>query len=437
MNKIKFITTLTYVFVFYSIGFSQALFTDSGQKLGEFSCWSVSLQDLDGDNDLDACIDGHFWINNGNGVFSKNGKFIGSNITVFDDLNGDNFIDAICDSNIFINDRNWNFVKQNQTFGKNVMGAYLLDLDNDNDLDAISYTENSDLIWYNDGLGHFTNSCKHLGGWSQCKYEASDVNGDGFIDIVVAIPHTPYPEMNSNINDKIWLGDGLGNFTEKVLPSVSFETRSIILKDFNGDGKLDLLMAKGHVISINWCKILFNDGLGNYTDSGQKLNLGYNSPDAKVKDLDGDGDLDIFFANGMPDDYGQPNTIWLNDGTGHFTDSGVRLGNINSAVVALGDIDNDNDIDALVANVNIRTNSSFTNVYLNTTTQSDVIENKEMEKSFRLNQNYPNPFNPSTNIKYSLSKPSQIKLSIYNMLGQKIKTLKNSFQNTGEYTFTW
>ncbi|MFH0735845.1 MAG: FlgD immunoglobulin-like domain containing protein, partial [bacterium] len=29
------------------------------------------------------------------------------------------------------------------------------------------------------------------------------------------------------------------------------------------------------------------------------------------------------------------------------------------------------------------------------------------------------------------------KLSIYNMLGQKIKTLKNSFQNTGEYTFTW
>ena len=56
---------------------------------------------------------------------------------------------------------------------------------------------------------------------------------------------------------------------------------------------------------------------------------------------------------------------------------------------------------------------------------------------FRLNQNYPNPFNPSTTIRYSLSKPSQVKLAIYDLLGQKIRTLKDSFQRAGDYSLVW
>ena len=39
-------------------------------------------------------------------------------------------------------------------------------------------------------------------------------------------------------------------------------------------------------------------------------------------DVDGDGDLDLVFAN----DAAEPNTVWLNDGTGAFTDSGQALG---------------------------------------------------------------------------------------------------------------
>ena len=56
---------------------------------------------------------------------------------------------------------------------------------------------------------------------------------------------------------------------------------------------------------------------------------------------------------------------------------------------------------------------------------------------FELNQNYPNPFNPTTTINYSISKLSKVQLNIYNVLGQKIKTLVNSFQNPGEYSFLW
>jgi hypothetical protein len=52
-------------------------------------------------------------------------------------------------------------------------------------------------------------------------------------------------------------------------------------------------------------------------------------------------------------------------------------------------------------------------------------------------QNYPNPFNPSTKITYTLDKPSQVKLTIYDLLGKEIRALQNSFQHAGEYSLVW
>ena len=56
--------------------------------------------------------------------------------------------------------------------------------------------------------------------------------------------------------------------------------------------------------------------------------------------------------------------------------------------------------------------------------------------SFHLLQNYPNPFGPSTVIGYELSKPSHIRIEIYNALGQKIKTLVDGFENISSHV-TW
>ena len=61
----------------------------------------------------------------------------------------------------------------------------------------------------------------------------------------------------------------------------------------------------------------------------------------------------------------------------------------------------------------------------------------QLPQGFELQQNYPNPFNPSTTIQYSLAKSSFIKLNIYNLLGQKIRTLQNSFQTAGEHSLVW
>ncbi len=55
-------------------------------------------------------------------------------------------------------------------------------------------------------------------------------------------------------------------------------------------------------------------------------------------------------------------------------------------------------------------------------------------KKFELLQNYPNPFNPTTKIKYQLAEASNVKLTIYNSLGEKIKTLVNQKQEAGIYS---
>ena len=61
----------------------------------------------------------------------------------------------------------------------------------------------------------------------------------------------------------------------------------------------------------------------------------------------------------------------------------------------------------------------------------------ELPKQFTLFQNYPNPFNPTTQIRYGLPKASNVKIDIYNMLGQRVMTLVNEHQSAGYHIITW
>jgi len=64
-------------------------------------------------------------------------------------------------------------------------------------------------------------------------------------------------------------------------------------------------------------------------------------------------------------------------------------------------------------------------------------EISDIPKTFGLDQNYPNPFNPETTIQYQLPKASEVKLIIYNLLGQRVTILVDKLQQAGFYSAQW
>jgi hypothetical protein len=60
-----------------------------------------------------------------------------------------------------------------------------------------------------------------------------------------------------------------------------------------------------------------------------------------------------------------------------------------------------------------------------------------LPQSFDLKQNYPNPFNPTTEISFDLPAASKVELTVYNVLGQQVKSLLNGDMPAGSHTVTW
>ncbi len=119
----------------------------------------------------------------------------------------------------------------------------------------------------------------------------------------------------------------------------------VSLGDLNGDGLLDIVLAKGRHWPLH-NRVLLNDGKGGFTAS----NLA-ETPDrtysAALADLDGDGDLDIIVSNDQPD----RKLVYKNDGRGRFTEAGAfGEPTWSTRYVTLADLDADGYLDIVVAN---------------------------------------------------------------------------------------
>ena len=67
-----------------------------------------------------------------------------------------------------------------------------------------------------------------------------------------------------------------------------------------------------------------------------------------------------------------------------------------------------------------------------------MVSRELIPATYSLEQNYPNPFNPSTTIEFSLPEDvSNVKLSIYNALGEKVAELVNGSLVAGRYSYQW
>ena len=204
--------------------------------------------------------------------------------------------------------------------------------------------------------GIFRDSGQALGNTSSYDVSLGDVDGDGDLDAWA-------PSFEQA--DRVWVNQGgdqggvAGDFSDSGQGLGISGSTAVALGDVDGDGDLDAWVAKWlNLAGVGANLVFINQGgdqggvAGNFADSGQTLGNSYSS-DVALGDVDGDGDLDAWVANGND----QTNRVWINQGgdqggvAGNFADSGQALGTFWSIGVALGDLDDDGDLDAWVANI--------------------------------------------------------------------------------------
>ncbi|MCB9315718.1 MAG: VCBS repeat-containing protein [Lewinellaceae bacterium] len=236
------------------------------------------------------------------------------------------------------------FYASGQNLGNQQAVAVALgDLDGDGDLDAfmLNRVYESHEIWFNNGAGLFSNSGQSL--WS-IDFQSTgrnlalgDLDGDGDLDAFVVNGEGSHP-------NHVWFNNGAGFFTDSGQRLGGSNSMTVALGDVDGDGDLDACVGNdGAPNAAN--QVWLNNGSGAFTNSGQNLG-NYRTRGLVLGDLDGDGDLDLFEANFD----GQADRVYRNNGAGVFTDSGQLLGTSDGIDADLGDLDGDGDLDVFVTN---------------------------------------------------------------------------------------
>ncbi|MBK7286018.1 MAG: CRTAC1 family protein [Flavobacteriales bacterium] len=277
------------------------------------------------------------------------------------DMDGDGFDDLLLldeSKNVYIDYQGaggtYTSYNMGQASSSSQWGMAAGDVDNDGHKDFFSGGSN-------DGVHFLRMSGRGSGTWSslnngtmfmQCANMA-DINNDGWLDAF---------GCHDNAAPKIWLNNGSGSlsyndyvdFTTSPSSDMSGNYGSVFI-DFDNDGDLDFFIAhcrQGVNVSSDprrWNCFFVNDGTNYYTD--EALTYGAQNREqfwtTDFGDVDNDGDLDMVVTN-----HSRSMELFLNDGTGHFTDATSGSGlEISAAFLQskFEDLDNDGYLDLITS----------------------------------------------------------------------------------------
>jgi hypothetical protein len=414
---------------------------------------SCALSDIDNDGDLDLIITGAdaqltnrkttLYTNDGLGNFTE---IIGTGLSnwseggkiAFADTDGDADQDLLITgrdgspnhyAHFYLNDGSGNFTPDTtQPFEPSIGGNLeFADIDNDGDLDLfMTGRDNNNLIfsklYQNGGTGGFSEVTStpflSVGGSASAFF---DMDNDNDLDLILA--------GKNNSNQKkttLYENDGSGNFS--LVSNTLFENvdlAAIAIDDSDNDGDLDVLINGENDSGVPVCQLYLNDGTGAF-------NLLVGTPFIQTSigtvdfaDFDNDNDMDVLVTGSVG---GQTFAahIYENQGMNNFSLVDT-LETLYLSSTALGDIDNDNDLDAIIVGIaQLSANIYKPRVYENTLT---TLSTENTTDSYKENiLLYPNPSSGIINIQTNHTFTPSIK--IYNLIGELVFSEDNLSSNS-------
>ena len=248
----------------------------------------------------------------------------------------------------------------------NTAGASFGDVDGDGDLDALLANLGQEQLLLNDGSGVFSTAPSGRIPVTPFDPRAGvfdvtagvslvDVNGDGALDALLANENPFLPGPLQGAQNRLYLNDGSGTFTEAPLPLLLDQSVGHLTGDLDADGDLDIV-----VLNRGQERILIGDGAGHFAEetAARIALVDLATPNVSstrgggLADLDGDGDLDLIVANSR----GQAVEYYVNDGHGFFTAAPFAYRPEASDTITglvLVDLDRDGDLDVYLPDAGV------------------------------------------------------------------------------------
>ena len=414
---------------------------------------SCAMADIDNDGDLDLIITGAdaqltnrkttLYTNDGMGNFTE---VIGTGLSnwseggkiAFADVDGDTDQDLLITgrdgspnyyAHFYLNDGSGNFTPDTtQPFEPSIGGNLeFADIDNDGDHDLFmtGYHTTNNLIfsklYQNDGTGEFSEVTStpfiSEGGSASAFF---DMDNDNDLDLILAGKNN-----NNQKKTTLYENDGAGNFT--LVSNTPFENVSnaaIAIDDSDNDGDIDVLINGENEAFETICQLYLNDGTGAF-------NLLVGTPFIQTSvgtvdfaDFDNDNDMDVLVTGSVAGETFAAH-IYENQGMNNFGLVDI-LETLYLSSTALGDIDNDNDLDAIITGIaQFSTDIFKPRVYENMLTTLSIENTTDHHRENIVL--YPNPTAGNLNIQTEHTLATSIK--IYNLIGELVFSEDNLIPN--------
>ena len=421
MNKIYLIFLLPLV---GTTGIAQ-IYTEGTHIENQFPS-TAAFGDFDNDGHIDfvqgvSVGDNQIYLNNGDTTFTLGSSFPSENTSDIAavDIDNDGDLDIIRANSdtgfnkVYLNDGAANFTEGSFLTGLDTSVIAVGDFNEDGFPDIILGSRQIgevERLFINQGDGTFLfdNSIPWTTGSETSDIYIADINNDNHLDIVISKRDAP---LDSRQENEIWFGAGDGTFIKSTQIFPLIPSGSIGVGDYNGDGIVDVVFAEGGGnFGFNAVKGYLNDG-SNVFNSSTSL---FSDSDPDITDIafidvDVDQDLDLVISREFVS-FGNMSEVILNDGSGNFNAGGEQFSSAFTRDIEVVDIDQDNDLDLFFTNVNGEDSVFWIN---QTDPPLSVTENEVSKISI-----YPNPVAELLNV--SLSKDQNFEFTVIDIQGRVV-----------------